>query len=155
MKRGVIRFSRGHMRLHAKGYCGGPQRVNKLLKLMTPSYMNKTWVFGFGTFLELAWHLQSTRSRRLINSFGWFLVLNKAESLLVLFLLLPTHFCWVENSGNCQGSKKLCFFLVETPSLAPSPDHGPWLVDVKMPRNYIEIIDISNKCTVFSKITTN
>ena len=80
-------------------------------------YMSKTWVFSFGTFLELAWHLQSTRSRRLLNRIGWFLVQNEAESLLVLFLLLPAHFCWVERNGNCQGSKKLCFFLVQVPKM--------------------------------------
>ena len=33
------------------------------------SYMTKTRVFSFGTFLELAWCLQSTRSRRLVNEF--------------------------------------------------------------------------------------
>ena len=31
--------------------------------------MNKICVFCFETFLELGWHLQSTRSRRLVNGF--------------------------------------------------------------------------------------
>ena len=33
-------------------------------------HMSKIRDFSFGTFLELAWHLQSTRSRRLVNGFG-------------------------------------------------------------------------------------
>ena len=64
------------------------------------SYMTKTWVFSFLIFLELAWHLQSTRSRRLVNGFRWFLMQNEAESLLVLFPLFPAHFCWAENNKN-------------------------------------------------------
>ena len=74
--------------------------LTKLLKLMIRLYMSKTRVFGFGTFLELAWHLQSTRSRRLLNWFWWFLVQNKVESLLVLFLLFPAHVCWGESNEN-------------------------------------------------------
>ena len=72
--------------------------------------MTKTRVLGFGTFSELVWHLQSTRSRRLLNEFWCFGVQNEVESLLVLFLLFPTHFYWVENNKNFQGSKKLCIF---------------------------------------------
>ena len=34
------------------------------------SYMTKIRVFGFGTFLELARYLQTTRSRRLVNGSG-------------------------------------------------------------------------------------
>ena len=84
---------------------------------MIRSYMLKIRVFSFGTFLELAWHLQSTRSRRLVNGFRWFLVQNKAESLLVLFLLFPAQFRWVESNENFQWSKKLCFFLDQTPKM--------------------------------------
>ena len=75
-------------------------------------HMTKTRVFSFGTFLELEWHLQSTRSRRLVNGFWWFLMQNKAESLFVFFPLFPTHFCWVENNENFQWNKKLRFVLV-------------------------------------------
>ena len=67
-------------------------------------------VFGFGTFLELAWYLQTTRSRRLVNGSWWFLVQNEVESLLGFFLLFPKQFCWVESNENFQGSKKLCIF---------------------------------------------
>ena len=83
---------------------------------MIRSYMT---VFSFGTFLELAQHLQSTRSRRLVNGFWWFWVQNKVESLLVLFLLFPTHFCWVENNKNFLWSKKCCVFLVQIPKMNP------------------------------------
>ena len=79
--------------------------------------MTKIWVFSFGSFLELAWHLQTTRSRRLVNRSWWFLVQNEVESLLVLFLLFPTQFCWVESNENFQWSKKLCFFLDQTPKM--------------------------------------
>ena len=74
-------------------------------------------ILGFGTFLELARHLQSTRSRRLLNGSWWFLVQNEAESLIVLFPLFPTHFCWVENNENVQGSQKCCVFLAQLPKL--------------------------------------
>ena len=76
--------------------------------------MYRIRVFCFGTFLELAWHLQTTRSRRLVNGSWWFLVQNEVESLRVLFLLFRPQFCWVENNENFQWSKKLCFFLDQT-----------------------------------------
>ena len=40
------------------------------------SSMYRIRVFGFEYFLELVWHLQTTRSRRLINGSWWFLVHN-------------------------------------------------------------------------------
>ena len=79
--------------------------------------MYRIRVFCFGTFLELAWHLQTTRSRRLVNGFWWFLMQNEVESLLVLFLLFPAQFRWVERNENFQWSKKLCFFLDQTPKM--------------------------------------
>ena len=79
--------------------------------------MTKIRVFSFGSFLELAWHLQTTRSRRLVNGFWWFLVQNEIESLFVLFLLFPAQLRWVESNENFQWSKKLCFFLDKTPKL--------------------------------------
>ena len=66
---------------------------------------------SFETFLELWWHFLSTRSRRLVSGFWWFLVQHKVESLLILFLLFLTQFRWVETSENFQWSKKLCFSL--------------------------------------------
>ena len=66
-------------------------------------------VFSFGTFLELTWHLQSTRSRGLLNEFWCCLVQNKVESLLVLFLLFPAHFYCVENNKHFNRSLKLRF----------------------------------------------
>ena len=80
-------------------------------------YMSKTWVFSFGTFLGQARHLHSTRSRRLLNGFWWFLAQNEAESLFVLFLLLLAHFCWGESNENCQWSQKLWFFLAQLSKL--------------------------------------
>ncbi len=74
-------------------------------------------ILGFGTFLELARHLQSTRSRRLVNGFWWFLVQNKVESLLVSFLLFPAHFCLAENNKNVQWSKKCWFSLAQLPNV--------------------------------------
>ena len=40
------------------------------------SSMYRIRVFGFEHLLELVWHLQTTRSRRLINGSWWFLVHN-------------------------------------------------------------------------------
>ena len=74
--------------------------------------MTKIRVFSFETFLELGWHLQSTRSRRLVNGFWCLLMQNEAESLFVFFPLFPTHFCWVENNEHFQWNKKLRFVLV-------------------------------------------
>ena len=116
--------------------------LNKLLKRMIRLYMSKTRVFGFGTFLELAWHLQSTRSRRLVNGFWWFLVQNEAESLLVLFLLFPAHFCWVENNKHFQRSQKWCFFLAQLPTFACSGYLRQGYPTCKWPITGIEISHI-------------
>ena len=43
-------------------------------------------ILVFGTFLKLARHVQTPRSQRLFNGFQSFLVQNKGEVLLVLFL---------------------------------------------------------------------
>ena len=84
-----------------------------LKELMTcppePHHMAKIRVFSFGTFLEPAWHLQSTRSRRLLNGFWCFLVQNEEEILLVLFLSSTVYFCWVGNDENFARSKKTPF----------------------------------------------
>ena len=81
------------------------------------SSMYRIRVFGFEYFLELVWHLQTTRSRRLVNGSWCFLVQNEVESLFVLFLLFPAQFRWVESNENFQWSKKLCFFLDQTPKM--------------------------------------
>ena len=67
-------------------------------------------VFVFEAFLKSSMQLQTTRSPRLLNGFRSFLVQKKVESLLVLFLLFPVHFCWAESTKNFQWSKRLCFF---------------------------------------------
>ena len=48
---------------------GGHLPGERDIRAYIRSYMTKTRVFSFRTFLELAWHLQSTRSRRLVNEF--------------------------------------------------------------------------------------
>ena len=42
---------------------------------------------------------------------------KKVESLLVLFLLFPVHFCLVESNENVQSSKMLCFSLAQIPKM--------------------------------------
>ena len=104
--------------------------------------MTKLRVFGFGTFLELRCHLQSTRSRRLVNEFWWFLVQNKIESLLVLFLLFPVHFRWVEINENVQWNKKLRVFLVQTPKMEANVQVDPRWVHWKNQLEYLEIVNV-------------
>ena len=85
-------------------------------------------VLVFGAFLKPTTQLQRTRSRRPLNRFWCFLVQNKVESLLVLFLLFQAHFCWDESNENVQWSKKLRFFLL-TFLCSPSPTShvgNPW-----------------------------
>ena len=74
-------------------------------------------VLVLGAFLKPTTQLQRTRSRRSLNRFWCFLVQNKVESLLVLFLLFPVHFCWVESTKNFQWSKRLCFFRAQIPKV--------------------------------------
>ena len=55
----------------------------------------------FGTFLELAMHVQTSRSQRLFNGFQSFLVQNEGEVLLVSFLdstVSCFHLRWTKTS---------------------------------------------------------
>ena len=71
--------------------------------------MRDVCIFVFEMFLKSTMQLQTTRSRRLLNGFWWFLLQNKVEILLVLFLPFPTHFYCVRNTKNFDWSLKLCF----------------------------------------------
>ena len=60
-------------------------------------------ILVFGTFLELAMHVQTSLSQRLFNGFQWFLVQNEGEVLLVSFLdstVFCFHVRWTKTSGE-------------------------------------------------------
>ena len=64
----------------------------------------------FDTFFESTCKLQSTCSPRLPNGFWCFLVQNKAEALLVLFLRFVYHFCLLKTGETFKRSLELGFF---------------------------------------------
>ena len=80
-------------------------------------YTYERCIFVLEMFLNSYMQLQTTRSPRLLNGFWSFLLQKKVESLLVLFLLFPVHFCWVESTKNFQWSKRLCFFRAQIPKV--------------------------------------
>ena len=59
--------------------------MNAYIAVLCHLCVHSVWVF-FATFLDLVMRLQITRSLRLLNGFGWFLVRNEGVVLLVLFL---------------------------------------------------------------------
>ena len=79
----------------------------------------------FGTFLESTCKLQSTRSPRLPNGFWWFLVQNKAEVLLVLFLRFVYYFCLLKTGETFKRSLELSFFLASFEKNTNGPT-WPW-----------------------------
>ena len=71
--------------------------------------MTEIRVFSFGTFLELAWYLQSTRSRRLLNGFWCFWCKTKLRVCLFRFFCFQHTF--VETKATRTASEvKSCVF---------------------------------------------
>ena len=83
--------------------------------------LNDLRILVFGTFLELAMHVQTSRSQRLSNGFQSFLLQNEGEVLLVSFLDFTVsrfHLTWTKTSGEAKNYDFSKFFF----SLCTNPE---------------------------------